>query len=126
MKKILIASALIASLTACSNAEPEEPIEVLDATCEKVQTFEQGDMIVKCPITEQLVDAQSNAADSKFVQGGDGEANVIELAKDPEHIYVNVIPAGAYEWAEKTQYRVLVKEPVFEEGKLWSVSVIAD
>ena len=99
-------------------------LSVLDANCETIATFAQGDTIVKCPITEQLQALQEKEPDSMFVQGGD--LNLQELATDAEHIYVNVVPAGSYDWAEKTQYRVLVKNPVFEEGKMTTVSVIAE
>lgn len=123
MKKIFGLVAVLALVAGC-NSNTSDTVTVLDATCEKVTTFTEGDMVVKCPITEQLQALQTQEANSMFVQGGDLKLN--ELAADAEHIYVNVIPAGSYEWAPKTEYRVMVKEPVFEEGKMWTVSMIAE
>ncbi len=123
MKKILIYSAAVAAIAGCS-AKKTDDVKVFDASCEKVVVFEQGDMIVKCPVNETLASLQEQTPTGMFVQGGD--LNLVELANDAEHVYVNVIPAGAYDWAEKTEYRVLVKNPNFEEGSLWTVSVLVE
>ena len=121
MKKLFVCGAAVAMLAGCSSKP--ETVQVFDADCEKVATFEQGDMIVKCPVVEGLSVIQAQEANAKFVQGGD--LNLNEMAADAEHIYVNVIPAGSYEWAAKPEYRVMVKEPNFE-GEAWAVSVVTE
>ena len=88
----------------------------------KVAVFEQGDMIVKCPMNETLASLQEQTPNGMFVQ--DGDFNFADAVADAEHIYVNVIPAGSYDWAEKTEYRILVKNPNFDEGSFWTVSVL--
>lgn len=122
MKKLFICSAAVAMLAGCSSKP--ETVPVFDANCEKVAVFEQGDMIVKCPVIESLAAIQAQEPTAKFVQGG--EVDFVAAAADAEHIYVNVIPAGAYEWAEKLEYRVMVKEPNFEGDAMWAVSVVVE
>jgi hypothetical protein len=123
MKKMFVCGTALALLAGCSEKPKTEEVKVFDVACEKVVAFEQGDMIVKCPITDALATVQAQAPTAKFVQGGD--LNFADLAADAEHIYVNVIPAGAYEWATKLEYRILVKEPNFE-GEAWAVSVVTE
>ncbi|MBP5485443.1 MAG: hypothetical protein J6Y07_01930 [Alphaproteobacteria bacterium] len=122
MKKLLICGAAVAAIAACS-AKTEE-IKVFDASCEKIIAFEQGDMIVKCPITETLASLQGQTPTGMFVQGGD--LNIAELATDAEHVYVNVIPAGAYEWAAQKEYRVMVKNPTIDGEAFYTVSALVE
>ena len=124
MKKMFVCGATLALLAGCADKPNTEEVKVFDISCEKVVAFEQGDMVVKCPVVDALATIQAQEANAKFVQGG--ELNFAELASDAEHIYVNVIPAGSYEWAEKLQYRILVKEPNLEGDAMWAVSVVAE
>ena len=122
MKKIIMCGIAAALVAGCS--EKKEEIKVFEVPCEKVVAFEQGDMIVKCPGTEILTTLQSQTPNAKFVQGGD--FNYADAVADAEHIYVNVIPAGSYEWASKTEYRIMVKEPNFEGDAMWAVAVVTE
>ena len=124
MKKLFVCGTALALLAGCSDKPKVEEVKVLDATCEKVVAFAEGDMIVKCPIVESLVALQTQTPNAKFVQGG--EFNFADAAADAEHIYINVIPVNAYEWATKPEYRVLIKEPNFEGDSMWAVRVITD
>jgi hypothetical protein len=122
MKKMIICGIAAALVAGCS--EKKEEIKVFEVPCEKVVAFEQGDMIVKCPIAESLTVIQSQTPTAQFVQGGD--FNYADAVADAEHIYVNVIPAGSYEWASKTEYRIMVKEPNFEGDAMWAVAVVTE
>ena len=124
MRKILIYGAAIAAIAGCSAKEETNDVKIFDASCEKVATFEQGDMIVKCPVNETLASLQEQTPTGMFVQGEGFD--FAAAAADAEHVYVNVIPAGAYDWAAKTEYRIMVKNPNFEEGSFWTVSVLAE
>ncbi len=124
MKKILLYGAAIAAIASCSAKEETNDVKIFDASCEKVAVFEQGDMIVKCPVNETLVSLQGQEPTGMFVQGGD--FNFADAAADAEHVYVNVIPAGAYEWAAQKEYRIMVKNPVFDENSLYTVSVLVE
>ena len=121
MKKILVCGAVVAAVAGCSAKKTDE-VKVFDASCEKVVAFDQGDMIVKCPTNETLASLQEQTPNGRFVQGG--EFNFADAVADADHVYVNIIPAGSYDWAEKTEYRILVKNPNFDEGALWTVSVL--
>lgn len=121
MKKLLFCGAAAAIIAGCGTKT--ETVQVMDATCDKVITFEQGDMIVKCPITEGLTMIQAQPANSKFVQGqGFDFTNAIA---DAEHVYVNVIPAGSYDFADKTQYRVMVRDANME-ADAWAVALVIE
>jgi hypothetical protein len=122
MKKILIYGVAVAAIAGCSAKEETKEVKVFDASCEKVAVFEQGDMIVKCPINETLSSLQDQTPTGIFVPHDN--FNVSELAADAEHVYVNVIPAGAYEWATYKEYRIMVKNPVMDEDSLYTVSVV--
>ena len=122
MKKILIYGVAVAAIAGCSAKEETTEVKVFDASCEKVAVFEQGDMIVKCPINETLSSLQDQTPTGIFVPHDN--FNVSELAADAEHVYVNVIPAGAYEWATYKEYRIMVKNPVMDENSLYTVSVV--
>lgn len=122
MKKILIYGVAVAAIAGCSASEETTEVKVFDVSCEKVTVFEQGDMIVKCPINETLSSLQDQTPTGIFVPHDN--FNVSELAEDAEHVYVNIIPAGAYEWATYEEYRIMVKNPVMDENSLYTVSVV--
>ena len=122
MKKLLIYGAAIAAIAGCSAKEETNEVKIFDASCEKVVAFEQGDMIVKCPTNETLASLQEQEPTGIFVPHDN--FNVSELATDAEHVYVNVIPAGSYEWAAQKEYRIMVKNPVMDENSLYTVSVV--
>lgn len=125
MKKILIYGAAVAAIAGCSAKEEQtNGVKVFNTSCEKVVVFDQGDMIVKCPTNETFASLQAQTPTGMFVQGGDFD--YAAAAADTEHVYVNVIPAGSYEWAAQTEYRILVQNPNFDEGSLWTVSVIVE
>ena len=117
MKKLVFCGAAAAILAGCS--AKEEQVPVMDAICDKVQTFEAGDMIVKCPVTMGLDGIRSQPANSQFVNGGD--LPLAEFAADAEHIYVNVIPAGVFDGVTYTEYRVMAKDADLNAER-WSVS----
>ena len=120
MKKMFICGLAVAVIAGCS-AKTDE-VKVFDASCEKVAVFEQGDIIVKCPVNETLASLQEQEPNGMFVQRG--ELNIAELAADTEHVYVNIIPVGAYDWAQKMEYRIMVKNPVIDGEHLFTVSVL--
>jgi len=121
MKKILIYGAAVAAIAGCS-AKKTDDVKIFDTSCEKVVVFEQGDMIVKCPVNETLASLQEQEANGMFVQAGN--LNMAELAADAEHVYVNVIPAGAYDWAVQKEYRIMVKNPNMDGESFYTVSVV--
>jgi len=123
MKKMFVCGIAAALVAGCSEKPKTEEVKVFDVACEKVAAFEQGDMIVKCPVVDALTVIQTQAPTAKFVQAGD--LVLADMAADAEHVYVNVIPAGAYEWATKPEYRIMVKEPNFE-ADAWAVSVVTE
>ena len=122
MKKMFIYGAVVAAVAGCS--AKSDDVKIFDTSCEKVVAFEQGDMIVKCPINETLTQLQEQTPTGLFVQTG--ELNVAELAADAEHVYVNIIPAGAYEWAAQKEFRVMVKNPTLDGESFYTVSVLAE
>ena len=122
MKKILIYGAAIAAIAGCSAKEETTDVKVFDASCEKVAVFEQGDMIVKCPTNETFASLQEQEANGMFVQTG--ELDLAVLAADAENVYVNVIPAGAYDWAVQKEYRIMVKNPTLDGTSFYTVSVV--
>lgn len=124
MKKITVFGLLTVALVATGCSKSSDTIDIFGTKCEKIATFEQGDIIAKCPLTDGLVAIQSQTPNSKFVQGGD--LNLPEIATDAEHIYVNFIPAGSYDWATKDEYRVMVKNPNFDGESMWTVSVVIE
>lgn len=123
MKKMFVCGIAAALVAGCSEKPKTEEVKVFDVACEKVMAFEQGDMIVKCPVVDALTVIQAQEANAKFVRGGDFD--FAAAVADAEHVYVNIIPAGAYEWAPKTEYRIMVKEPNFE-ADAWAVSVVTE
>ena len=106
MKKLLFCGAAAAILAGCSARE--ETVPVIDAQCEKLATFEAGDMIVKCPLAEGLVAMQAQQVSGKFIQGGD--LPLAEFAADAEHVYVNVVPLKSEDGKDiGTEYRIMAK-----------------
>ncbi|MBO4480736.1 MAG: hypothetical protein J5742_03905 [Alphaproteobacteria bacterium] len=124
MKKLFVCGVAAALIAGCSEKPKSTEVKVLDASCEKIATFEQGDFIVKCPVSTALQMLQTQTPNARFVQAGD--LNLADLSADADHIYVDVIPAGAYDWAEKLEYRVMVKEPNFEGDAMWAIAVISE
>ena len=124
MKKITLCGLAAIALVAAGCSKSSDKVEVLGEKCDNVVTFEQGDSIVKCPASENLAAIQAQAPNAMFVQAG--ELNLVELGADAEHVYVNVIPAGSYDWAQKNEYRVMVKNPTIDGTSMWAVSVMAE
>ena len=69
MKKIIVCGIAAALVAGCSDKPKTEEVKVFDVACEKVAAFEQGDMIVKCPVTEGLTAIQAQEANAKFEAG---------------------------------------------------------
>ena len=122
MKKLLFCGAAAAIIAGCSSRE--EPVVVFDATCEKVATFDSGNMVVKCPMTRILTVIQQQGPNNKFE-----ETEGLDLAKmaaDTEHAYVNILPMAEYRGQTgKTQYRVMVPNADVTSER-WAVALIAD
>ena len=115
MKKYLFIGAIAAALTGCG--DKVNTVTVLDAECKQVITGERGDVLVKCPITEQLTAFQSETPSAMFLSID--PTTLLEL--DAEHIYVNVIPAGVFDGVTYTEYRVMAKDADLNAER-WSVS----
>lgn len=123
MKKITLCGLAAIALVAAGCSKSNETVEVFGEKCVKVAQFEQGDYIVKCPVAESLVAIQGQTPNAKFVQGGE---EIQKYAADTESIYVNVVPAGSYDWAQKDEYRVMVKNPTLDGDAMWAVSVVVE
>jgi len=114
MKKLLLILPVLA-LAAC-NQEPQ----TLVSGCEQIGADEYG-AIYKCPITEELVAIQeSKAADTMF--RSDCGVNIDEIAKDAEHIYVNLDKDGECLGEGSVMYRVMVKNPVVDGNTMYTVT----
>lgn len=111
MKKYMFVGFAAAMLAGCGNKTET----FIGAECEKIAKGENGDYVLKCPITPELAMVQQQEPNAMFAS-----VNPTEYATDAEHIYVNVVPNNCGE--NVPGYRVLVKEPVFEEGKMYAVS----
>lgn len=111
MKKYMFVGFAAAILAGCG----EKTETFIGAECEKIATGERGDYVLKCPITPELTMVQSQEPNALFAS-----VNPTEYANDAENIYVNVVPNDCGE--NMAGYRVLVKEPKFEEGSMYAVS----
>ena len=115
MKKLLLILPVMA-LSAC-NQQPQ----TLVSGCEQIGADEYG-AIYKCPITEELVAIQeSKAPDAMF--RSDCGVDVAEIAKDTEHVYVNLDKDGKCETEGQVAYRVAVKNPKIDGKAMWAVEV---
>lgn len=111
MKKYMFVGFAAAILAGCG----EKTETFVGAECEKIAKGANGEYVLKCPITEELTMVQQQEANARFA-GIDPAPYVA----DAEHIYVDVVPNDC---GEKTSgYRILVKEPVFDEESLYAVS----
>ncbi len=111
MKKYMFVGFAAAVLAGCG----EKTETFIGAECEKIVTGERGDYVLKCPITPELTMVQTQEPNALFAS-----VNPTEYASDAEHIYVNVVPNDCGD--DVAGYRVLVKEPKFEEGSMYAVS----
>ena len=113
MKKLFLILPVMA-LAAC-NQEPQ----TLISGCEQIGADEYG-AIYKCPITEELVAIQeSKAPDAMF--RSDCGVDVAEIAKDTEHVYVNLDKDGKCEGEGTVMYRVMVKNPTIDGKAMYTV-----
>lgn len=110
MKKYLFIGAIAAALTGCG--DKVNTVTVLDAECKQVITGERGDVLVKCPITEQLTAFQSETPSAMFLSID--PTTLLEL--DAEHIYVDIVDGDCGE--DTIGYRIMVQNPVFD-GETW-------
>ena len=122
MKKIALLP-VIAALAACGSSV--ETVEVLGQKCEKIATGERGDMLVKCPVVAELDAVRANPANAMFLSVNGDVVNFEEIAADKEHIYVDVVPAGAVEQVSVECYRVMSAEPVFDGVAMYATEVCA-
>lgn len=121
MKKFAAMVIACAAVAACSS---KDTVNVLGQNCQKVATGERGDMLVKCPVSQELAAVQAVAADSMYLStNADAGVKFDEIASDAEHVYVNVIPAGTMEGQNTNCYRVTVKEPVFDGAAMYTVEI---
>lgn len=116
MKKYLFLGALAAALTGCG--DKVNTVTVFDAECEQVATGAQDNFVVQCPITEKLTEVQGRVADSMFINGFD-YYKLDEYAADVEHVYVEINPNASN--GNQPIYRVMVKNPVFDDKTMYSV-----
>ena len=123
MKKITLCGLAAIALVATGCSKSNDTVEVFGEKCVKVAQFEQGDYIAKCPVAESLVAIQSQTPNSMFVQGGE---DIQKYVADTDSIYVNVIPVGTYDWAQKNEYRIMAKNPVMDGNTMWAVSVTVE
>jgi len=114
MKKILFAGVVAALLAGCGNSA--ETVTVFDAECETVLTGERGDVVAKCPVTEQLAAIQNETPNAKFLSVDPTTL----LALDAEHVYVNIVDGDCGE--NTIGYRVIVQNPVFDGEAFYAVN----
>ncbi len=114
MKKIAFLLPVIA-LAACG----QEAKKTLVSDCEQISAGEQGDTLVKCPMTEELAAIQAMEANSMFLSA---TADLVALAADAENVYVNV-NAGACDVEGQVQYRVMVKNPTIDGEAMYAVAI---
>lgn len=112
MKKSIIVGAMSLAMLGCGT--DAETVTVLDAECESVITGERGDMVVKCPITEQLAAIQNEAPTAQFLS-----VDPATLILDADRVYVNIVDGDCGE--NTVGYRVLVNNPVFDGEALYAV-----
>ena len=113
MKKLLLILPVMA-LAACGQEQ-----KTLVSGCEQIGADEYG-AIYKCPITEELVAIQeSKAPDAMF--RSDCGVDIAEIAKDAEHIYVNLDKDGTCEGEGTVMYRVMVKNPTIDGKAMYTV-----
>ncbi|MBR1380663.1 MAG: hypothetical protein IJ560_03705 [Alphaproteobacteria bacterium] len=105
MKKFGAMVIALGALAACSG---NDAIDVMGQKCTKVAMGENGEMLVKCPVTEDLTGLRAVEANAMLITA---DANVEEIAADKDSIYMNVVPATE---TIGTCYRILVNEPVFD------------
>lgn len=111
MKKYMFVGFAAAVLAGCG----DKTETFIGAECERVATGENGDYVLKCPITPELAMVQQQDANARFAS-----VNPTEYATDSEHIYVNVVPNDCGE--NTAGYRILAKEPVFNEESMYAIS----
>ena len=100
MKKMGILFGVMA-LAACSGSEK---INVLGVSCEKIATGEQGDILVRCPLNEDLRTLQQISPNAQFLS-----VAVPEDISDTETVYVDIVMNDCGEGT--VGYRVLVQTP---------------
>lgn len=114
MKKSIIIGAVSLAMLGCG--ADAETVAVFDAECENVMTGERGDVVVKCPITEQLAATQNETPNAMFLS-----VNPTTLsALDAEHVYVNIIDDDCGE--NTVGYRVIVQNPVYDGEAFYAVA----
>lgn len=120
MKKLFLLPVLCA-LTACGSNT--DTVVVMGQNCEKVAVGERGDMLVKCPVVEELVAIRNGTPNAMFLSVNADMVNLEEIAADGEHIYVDVVPAGTFEGQASECYRVLAAQPVFDGVAMYATQV---
>ena len=117
MKKIILCAASVFVIAACGRANA---VTVMDAQCDQIAIGERGDVLVRCPVTEQLAGLQAATADSMFLSV---PLDAADLA-DNEHIYVNVLSDADNYCDGGTEIRVLVRGfvPDWDNMPMYTVS----
>lgn len=119
MKKLGVMAVALSALAACSS---NDTVDFMGQKCAKIATGDQGDILIKCPMTEDFAALRSVAADSMFLSVNADKVNFDEIAADTENAYVNVIPAGTFE-GKGACYRILVNEPVFDGETMYTIEI---
>ena len=114
MKKYLFLGALAAALTGCG--DKVNTVTVFDAESEQIMTSERNDIVVKCPITEQLTAIQGEKPNAMFLSISPTD----DIVTDAEHIYVDIVEGDCGE--NTTGYRIMVQNPVLDGETLYAVT----
>ncbi len=114
MKKSIIVGAMSLAMLGCGT--DAETVTVFDAECETVLTGERGDVVAKCPVTEQLAAIQTETPNAMFLSVDPTTL----LALDADHVYVNIVDGDCGE--NTVGYRVLVNNPVFDGETFYAVN----
>ncbi len=112
MKKSIIVGAISLAVLGCG--ADAETVTVFDAECETVLTGERGDVVAKCPVTEQLAAIQTETPNAMFLS-----VDPATLILDADRVYVNIVDGDCGE--NTVGYRVLVNNPVFDGEALYAV-----
>lgn len=121
-KIITLSIITIVALSACSKKKDEILNQPFVKNCTFVQNNLLGDVIVKCPISKELLDIQQQEPTSKFLTLGNLKFDTIR--DDKAFVYVNVLGSYKDGCKDKFAYRVMAQNPNFEDkNAYWSISV---
>ena len=114
MKKSIIVGAMSLAMLGCGT--DAETVTVFDAECETVLTGERGEMVVKCPVTEQLTAVRGESPNAMFLSVD--PTTLVEIGA--EYVYVNIVDGDCGE--NTIGYRVIVQNPVYVGEAFYAVN----